>query len=102
MAFDGRFKLMIGLNHGRPARLHDRKYTVEERHFLPCAVRYLSGFTFPMFVFGACENIAGVRKCRYSAPILKPRVPADMVSMHVGTHDIINVSGAKPQSAKPT
>ena len=76
-------------------RLDDRQHAVAKRRH-----RRFRVYLGPVIELGLAEHVACLRKSRHPAAVFQPRVPADMVDMQVGTHDVVDVADGNPGSSQ--
>ena len=76
----------VGPHHLRLAGGDDRQHAVLED-----LVRRLGVLGLPVGVFLLAEDVFGLGEGRHPAAILQPGVPAHVVHMHVGAHDVVDV-----------
>jgi hypothetical protein len=86
--FDDIGQLVVAGHHLLTSCCDDWQHRVDDPRLFARIVALLLG---PERQFPIGKYILRLRECRHPLPILQPRVPADVIDMHMGAHDIVDV-----------
>src|SRR3954462_10631704 len=90
---DGVTELMITLDHLVAFRSYDRQDGVRD----PGSNGRIGLFGFsPVGKLAVCKDVLGLWKSWNPAPVLQLCVPADMIDVQVGAHDIVDLVDGDP------